>query len=407
MSNMSEILSQYDANLRAIVAEYKAFGQTHMVRVLSPAVRERVQAEVANFVQAKKQQLDAASKLLAGLADFAAPASPTDPLAVTDAFSSVPTQPSALLDLDPLPMPIEPVLEPPSPTGVVRIATEDEWDSSQSSAEVLEELPPVEETPDEPKAKTGHDGHENRPKPRRSRGSAVPVKEESTIQRSTDAPDNAPSPDSQQGRRIRKNQRKREGMAAIAPVSEGDIHSNAVGGLTGDSESVSDPHDFVKTAGSRSTNPEADSNNDFDRVVERTREMQAEARVAKSKQPDAMLLIPEALIIDSTGVTVGRASRIYKSGKQIEIDEIELYLGDDGLAGDWSSEVALADGESVWRSILKRREIFEFRGSDKKFTASLGNGRLLGFDENDENVLVVEEVALTKAPEPVGGPVRG
>ena len=404
MNNMSELLSQYDANLRAIVSEYKAFGQMRMVQVLSPAVRERIQAEVANFVQAKKQQLDAASKLLAGLADFATPAPPA---AVGDAFSSVSAQPSASLDLGPLP-PIEPVLEPtlPSPKGVVRITTSDEWDDDSPLPETqVEEPPPVDEIPDEPKAKAGHDGHTDRPKPRKSQGSAVPVKENPTTQR-TDAPDKAPTATPQQGRRIRKNQRKREGMAAIASVSEGDIQSNAVGGLTGDTDSVSDPNDFIRTE-SRSTDPDADSNNDFDRVVEKTREMQASARMAKSKRPDSMLLIPEALIVDSTGVTVGRASRIYKSGKQIEIDEMELYLGDDGLAGDWSSEIALADGESVWRSILKRREIFEFRGSKKVFSASLGNGRLLGFDENDENVLVVEEVVLAKAPEPVGGPVRG
>ena len=407
MNDMSEILSQYDASLRAVVTEYKSFGQTRMAQVLSPAVRERIQAEVTHFVQVKKQQLDAASKLLAGLADFAAPAQSADPFsAVADAFS---TPATSSIDLGPLPPPDEPILTPPSPspTGVVRIATEDEWNApSPPVEEVLEAPPPVEKMRDE--SQHGHDGHEDRPKPRKSSGSAVPVKGKIQIQRSADAPDDAPIVAPRHERKIRKSQRKKTGMAAIATISADDIKSNAVGGLTGDADLTSDPDDFVRDReGTRNTDPESESNDDFDRAVQRTRRMQANAQANKSEHPDSVLLISEARIVDSEGTTVGRASRIYKSGKQIEIDEVEIYLGDDGLDGDWSSEIALADGESIWRNILKRREIFEFRGSKKVLTASLGSGKLLGFDDNDENVLVVEKVILTKAPEAVGGGVRG
>lgn len=407
MNNMSDILSQYDANLQAIIAEYKSFGQMRMAQVLSAVVRERIQAEVTRFVQAKKQQLDAASKLLVGLDDFATLAQSADPFsAVTDAVSTPVTQATPLIDLGSLPPPDEPVLTPPapSPIGVVRIATEDEWDNPSSPVDAS---PPAKKVRDEPQVELGHNRHKDRPKPRRSQGSAVSAKGKVPIQRSVDAPDDAPDDapvaTPRQERKIRKIQRNTTGMAAIASVSAGDIKSDAVGGLTGTVDSTSDPSDVIRTKGSRSADPDGESNDNFDRVVQRTRRMQAEAKMAKSEHPDSVLLISEARIIDSEGSTVGRASRIYKSGKQIEIDEVEMYLGDGGLGGDWSSEIALADGESIWRNILKRREIFEFRGSDKVLSASLGSGRLLGFDDGDENVLIIEEVILTKTPEAVGG----
>jgi len=109
-------------------------------------------------------------------------------------------------------------------------------------------------------------------------------------------------------------------------------------------------------------------------------------------------IVREAEILDGSENTIGRAIGMRRHEKQIMVDQIELYLED--MEGEWGDD----DASSILRAIVKSKSKWVFQGAKKKIeNMMVAYANVCGFDESDDNVLVLKDVGLAAgAQAPVG-----
>ncbi len=240
----------------------------------------------------------------------------------------------------------------------------------EASAEAPVEAPPA------PNPQTGSD--KGRPPPRASQGSAAPVDNATGGFRRSTSGETADAVG--QRKMAASGERKIRGGATVRSMSESEISTGErpSGVSIGEPDSGSES-DMVT---GRSMAPDAD----YEAAMRHTKEKQRRAMEAKGAESDN-IVASEAEILDDTEKLIGRATGVRRHGKQIMVDQIELFLES---MPPFSSD----DPESMVREIVKSRKMWRFHGSNKSFSAMVAHANRKGYDENDAGVLLMEDIGL-------------
>jgi len=251
--------------------------------------------------------------------------------------------------------------------------------------------PPAEQAPSPAEQVPLPGGSEGRPHPRPSAAAAAPVRNQEGFTRASGPdPEEAPI-----GRRVVRATRQHSHGASVRPVSQDEMLTGerADGVVVGSPEA--DQNDVI-TSG-RSLSPNADFDNAAQAVRQRQRQHMATQKAAAASGA-ARPIVREAEILDGSENTIGRAIGMRRHEKQIMVDQIELYLED--MEGEWGDD----DASSILRAIVKSKSKWVFQGAKKKIeNMMVAYANVCGFDESDDNVLVLKDVGLAAgAQAPVG-----
>lgn len=363
-SEMARRLSECEEQLKSIITEYRTWTQTGLFAVLDSSTKAQVENSVRAYLDSNGKRLQAARaglEALRGLGPVPVSADPLGGFASSPpslAPASVPQTPAVRLGMrdEPLDEPLESL------------------DGSSDNDEFI----PV-ETPVAPPVSNSQVGSDKgRPRPRASQGSAAPV------DTSSDGFRRAASGETGgvggQRRMAATSERKIRGGATVRSMSESEIATGErpSGVSIGEADSGSES-DMVT---GRSMAPDAD----YEAAMRHTKEKQRKAMAAKGAESDNIVM-PEAEILDDTENLIGRASGVSRHGKQVMVDQIELFLES---MPPFSSD----DPEFMVREIVKARKMWRFQGSNKSLLAMVAHANRKGYDENDSGVLLMEDVGL-------------
>jgi len=374
-------LAECEDRLRTIAQEFGAWKQTSLFSVLDQATKVQVENAVRAYITSNTERIRIAKAGFDALRSIGAqPSAPMaqDPLAELSTPRSQPAAPQSP------PPPVE-RLGNPEDSLSRRLPQNDPGDDEFVNLEDMDEPEPSatrEATPAPSPVEAPLPGaSEGRPRPKRSRGSAAPVKDRGGISR-------APGPDPEGapvgGRTIRAT--RHSGGATVRPVSQGEM----ISGERDDGVVVGPPGDDLITSG-RSLNPNAD----FDAAARTVRERQREhlaAKKAEDASGSAALVMKEAEILDVNESMIGRAIGIRRHDKQMVVDQVELYL--ESMEEDWGD----SEASSILRSITRSRRKLVFQGAQKKVEAIVAYANVCGFDETDDSVLILRDVGLAAVP---------
>jgi len=360
-SEMARRLSECEGQLKGIVAEYRTWSQTSLFAVLDSSTKAQVENSVRAYLDSNGRRLQAARaglEALRGIGDV-----PIDN-SLGDLVSSAS---------------ISPPIPPQAPT--IRLGMRDEpLDDpvlySEDDDFIPVEAQPLQTESSVPSVSTGSD--KGRPPPRASQGSAAPVDTNSGGFRRTTSGEVGDG--GGQRRMVSMGERKIRGGATVRSISESEIATGErpSGVSIGEADS-GDESDLVT---GRSMSPDSD----YEAAMRQTREKQRKAIEAKGAESDN-ILATEAEILDDTEKLVGRASGVRRHGKQVMVDQIELFLE---AMPPFSSD----DPESMVREIIKARRMWRFRGANKSFLAMVAHANRKGYDAEDSGVLLLEDVGL-------------
>jgi len=393
-TEIAKQLAGCEDSLRVIAQEYNAWTQTSMFAALDSATKAQVENAVRTYVASNTERIRVARAGFDALRSIAPSAAPgQSPLASL----GVPAQ-DPLAAMSPA-APAQAVPEPavrlgraegsmirrPAPEAEAEQA-EAEIDDSDfvSVAEPAEEAPPPAQAP-------LPGGSEGRPRPRPSSAAPAPVRNQEGFTRAS-GPDSEEAPI---GRRVVRATRQHSQGASVRPVSQDEMLTGerADGVVVGPPDA--DQNDVI-TSG-RSLSPNADFDNAAQAVRQRQRRHMATQK-AEAASGSARPIMREAEILDGSENTIGRAIGIRRHEKQIMVDQIELYLED--MEGEWGD----GDAPSMLRAIVKSKNKWVFQGAKRKIeNMMVAHANVCGFDEADDNVLVLKDVGLAAGVQaPVG-----
>jgi len=359
-SEMARRLSECEEQLKSIITEYRAWSQTSLFAVLDSSTKAQVESSVRAYLDSNGRRLQVARAGLEAIRGLGGvPAADSLGGLVSAPISPTPPQTPAIR----LGMRDEPLDDP-----ALDSAIDDDFISVEAPA--LSEAETL-----APPASAGSD--KGRPPPRTSQGSAAPVDTNGGgFRRTTSGEVEAGG----QRKMASAEERKIRGGATVRSISESEIATGErpSGVSIGEGDS-GDESDLVT---GRSMSPDSD----YEAAMRHTKEKQKKAIAARGAEADNIVSV-EAEILDDTEKFIGRASGVRRHGKQVMVDQIELFLE---TMPPFSSD----DPESMAREIIKARKMWRFRGSSKSFSAMVAHVNRKGYDAEDSGVLLLEDVGL-------------
>jgi len=389
-AEMAKQLSRCEDHLKLVVEEYRSFSGSAVFDALDQATRMQVEAAVRAYVDANAKRIRAAKAGLEALRGLGvAPSAPdlldTDPLDL-NAPATPPTrlQPTTRIGVaDNTPGRQVPLAEAENeeidPSQFVSVEDGDIAEDTPAAEPSRSEDIPAPEPPRPPRAP-------GRPAPKPSRGSAVPVDKSGGGFRRSDAESEgvAAGP----GARRRIAPRKLAGGATIKSVSRGDMASED-GRMAAAQAGDVKPGDVVSD--NRPRDPSEREGDDYDAIVAQVRGQQRQAAAAGPSVAEEFVLA-EAEIVDETGNLIGRARGLGRHGKQLLVDQIEVYL--DNMQEDMSDLVEADDSAAILKAIIKARKPWLFQGPEFSENASIAYANGWGFEAEDGSMLVLDDVGL-------------
>lgn len=356
-SEMARRLSECEEQLKGIITEYRAWSQTGLFAVLDQSAKAQVENSVRAYLDSNGKRLQAARAGLEALRGLGA---------------------AVHVGADPLGGLVPPSLAPAVPqTPAIRLGMPEELPDAPAVTDDGEDFIPVEAPASPPSAQAGSD--RGRPRSRESQGSAAPVDAAGPGFKRSAAGGTAGA-GGQRRMAAASGERRIPGAATVRSMSESEIETGErpSGVSIGEADSGNES-DLVT---GRSMAPDSD----YEAAMRHTKEKQRKAIAAKSAESDD-IMAAEAEILDDTEKLIGRATGVRRHGKQVMVDQIELFLES---MPPFSSD----DPESMVREIVKARKMWRFHGSNKSFSAMVAHANRKGFDENDSGVLLMEDVGL-------------
>lgn len=355
-SDLAKRLSGCEERLKNIIAEYQIWSKTELFAVLDQSTKAQVENSVRTYLDSNGIRLRAARAGLKALCGLTVPVA-ADPL---EGF---------VLGED----------EPPAPTvpqkPTVRLGMRDDPPDATVPDDDFVTVE-AEAAPDPATTSTAPAGsNRGRPSPRTPQGSAAPVVADSDGFRRT-----TPGPTAGGRRKMASVEGERNlGGATVRTIGESEITTGERPSDVSIGEPVAGTESDLVTG--RSMAPDAD----YEAAMRSTKDRQKKAIAAKSDSDD--LVAEETEILDDAENLIGRATGVRRNGKQMIVDQIELFL--ENMPPFSSDEPAL-----MVKEMMKARKMWKFHGSNKSFSAMIAHANRKGYDESDPNVLLLEDVGL-------------
>lgn len=357
-SEMARRLSECEEQLKGIITEYRTWSQTGLFAVLDQSAKAQVENSVRAYLDSNGKRLQAARAGLEALRGLDAAVH-----VGADSLGGLVSPPS---------------LAPAVPqTPAVRLGMPEELPDAVTVTADDEDFIPVEASASPSSAQAGSD--RGRPRSRESQGSAAPVNADGSGFKRSAAGETAGAGGPRR-MAAASGERKIPGAATVRSISESEITTGErPSGVSIGEADIGNESDLVT---GRSMAPDAD----YEAAMRRTKERQRKAIKAKGAESDD-ILAAEAEILDDTEKLIGRATGVRRHGKQVMVDQIEIFLES---MPPFSSD----DPESMVREIVKARKMWRFHGPNKSLSAMVAHVNRKGFDENDSGVLLMEDVGL-------------